>query len=84
MGAGAAHPALIPQAVAGSSHPKVPGVSTVRNLINALDDRAVLALTTTSAAVPIMRTYGLEDVPRGPADFAAGTRGKLAVRIHND
>jgi len=34
--------------------------------------------------VPIMRTYGLEDVPQGLADFAAGTRGKLAVRIHND
>jgi len=34
--------------------------------------------------VPIMRTYRLEDVPQGLADFAAGTRGKLAVRIHND
>ena len=34
--------------------------------------------------VSIMRTYGLEDVPQGLADFAAGTRGKLAVRIHND
>jgi len=34
--------------------------------------------------VPIMRTYGLEDVPRGLADFAAGTLGKLAVRIRND
>ena len=34
--------------------------------------------------VPIMRTYDLEDVPQGLADFAAGTRGKLAVRIHND
>jgi len=32
--------------------------------------------------VPIMRTYGLEDVPEGLADFAAGTLGKLAVQIH--
>jgi NADPH:quinone reductase-like Zn-dependent oxidoreductase len=31
--------------------------------------------------VPITRTYGLEDVPQGLADFAAGTLGKLAVRI---
>src|SRR5438067_13184044 len=34
--------------------------------------------------VPIMRTYRLEDVPQALADFAAGTRGTLAVRIHND
>jgi len=55
----AAHPALIPQAVAGSSHPKVRGVSTVRITINAFDDRAVLALTTTSAAPYV----ALTDVP---------------------
>ncbi len=33
--------------------------------------------------VPIMRTYGLEDVPQGLADFADGTLGKLAVQIHD-
>jgi NADPH:quinone reductase len=33
--------------------------------------------------VPIMRTYRLEDVPQGLADFAAGTLGKLAVQIHD-
>jgi NADPH2:quinone reductase len=33
--------------------------------------------------VPIRRTYGLDDVPRGLADFAAGTLGKLAVRIQD-
>jgi NADPH:quinone reductase len=33
--------------------------------------------------VPITRTYGLHDVPRGLADFAAGTLGKLAIRIHD-
>ena len=33
--------------------------------------------------VPIMRTYGLEDVPQGLADFAAGTLGKLTVQIHD-
>ncbi len=31
--------------------------------------------------VPVTRTYRLEDVPEGLADFAAGTLGKLAVRI---
>jgi NADPH:quinone reductase len=33
--------------------------------------------------VPITRTYDLDDVPRGLADFATGTLGKLAVRIEN-
>jgi NADPH:quinone reductase len=33
--------------------------------------------------VPVTRTYDLEDVPEGLADFAAGTLGKLAVRIHD-
>jgi NADPH:quinone reductase len=33
--------------------------------------------------VPVTRTYGLEDVPEGLADFATGTLGKLAVRIHD-
>lgn len=31
--------------------------------------------------VPIQRTYPLEEVPQAFADFAAGTRGKLAVSI---
>jgi NADPH:quinone reductase len=31
--------------------------------------------------VPIQRTYDLDDVPQGLADFAAGTVGKLAVRM---
>jgi NADPH:quinone reductase-like Zn-dependent oxidoreductase len=31
--------------------------------------------------VPIQRTYALADVPRALADFAAGTRGKLAVSV---
>jgi hypothetical protein len=30
-----------------------------------------------------MRTYELEDVPSGFADFAAGTLGKLAAHIHD-
>jgi NADPH:quinone reductase-like Zn-dependent oxidoreductase len=33
--------------------------------------------------VPIMRTYRFEDVPQGLAEFAAGTLGKLAVRIQD-
>ena len=33
--------------------------------------------------VPIMRTYRLDDVPQGLADFAAGTLGKLAVRVQD-
>jgi hypothetical protein len=39
--------------------PKVPGVSTVRITVHAFDDRAVLALTTTSAAPYV----ALIDVP---------------------
>ena len=39
--------------------PKVPGVSTVRITVHAFDDRAVLALTTTSAAPYVV----LNDVP---------------------
>jgi NADPH:quinone reductase-like Zn-dependent oxidoreductase len=33
--------------------------------------------------VPITRTYGLEDVPEGLAEFATATLGKLAVRIQD-
>jgi NADPH:quinone reductase-like Zn-dependent oxidoreductase len=32
-------------------------------------------------AVPVQRTYPLADVPRALADFAAGTRGKLAISV---
>lgn len=31
--------------------------------------------------VPVQRTYPLADVPRALADFTAGTRGKLAIRV---
>jgi NADPH2:quinone reductase len=31
--------------------------------------------------VPVQRTYPLADVPRALADFAAGTRGKLSIRV---
>ncbi len=31
--------------------------------------------------VPVQRTYVLADVPRALADFAAGTRGKLAITV---
>ena len=31
--------------------------------------------------VPIQQTYPLEEVPRALADFAAGTRGKLAISV---
>jgi hypothetical protein len=30
-------------------------------------------------AVPVQRTYPLADIPRALADFAADTRGKLAI-----
>jgi NADPH2:quinone reductase len=32
-------------------------------------------------AVPVQRTYALADVPQALADFAAGTRGKLAISV---
>ena len=44
-----------------------------------LADAAAAGIT----RVPVTRTYELEDVPQGLADFAAGTLGKLAVRIHD-
>jgi NADPH:quinone reductase-like Zn-dependent oxidoreductase len=31
--------------------------------------------------VPVQRTYALADVPVALADFAAGTRGKLAISV---
>ena len=31
--------------------------------------------------VPVQRTYALADVPRALVDFAAGTRGKLAISV---
>jgi len=31
--------------------------------------------------IPVQRTYPLADVPRALADFAAGTRGKLAISV---
>jgi hypothetical protein len=31
--------------------------------------------------VPVQRTYVLADVPRALADFAADTRGKLAISV---
>ena len=31
--------------------------------------------------VPVQRIYPLADVPRALADFTAGTRGKLAIRV---
>jgi hypothetical protein len=31
--------------------------------------------------VQVQRTYALADVPRALADFAAGTRGKLAISV---
>jgi NADPH2:quinone reductase len=31
--------------------------------------------------VPVQRTYALADVPQALADFAAGTRGKLAISV---
>ena len=34
-------------------------------------------------SVPVQRTYVLADVPRALADFAAGTRGKLASACHD-
>ncbi|MGH9266547.1 MAG: zinc-binding dehydrogenase [Acidimicrobiales bacterium] len=39
------------------------------------------AVAAGSIRVPITRTYRLDDVPQGLADFAAGGLGKLGVRI---
>jgi NADPH:quinone reductase len=52
-----------------------PGIGTLTKLADAAAAGII--------RVPVTRTYGLEDVPQGLADFAAGTLGKLTVQIHD-
>ena len=51
----------------------------VRATLAKLADAAAAAGST---RVPVTRAHHVEDVPQGLADFAAGSLGKLAVRIH--
>lgn len=44
-------------------------------------DRLAKAVAASNLRVPIQRTYLLADAPQAFNDFAAGTLGKLAVRI---
>jgi NADPH:quinone reductase-like Zn-dependent oxidoreductase len=44
-------------------------------------DRLAADVVVGQLTVPIRRTYPLADVPRALADFAAGTRGKLAISV---
>jgi len=52
----------------------------VRATLTKLADAAAAGTIRVST---ITRTYRLEEAPQGLADFAAGTLGKLAVRIEN-
>ena len=44
-------------------------------------DRLAADVVHGQLTVPVRRVYPLADVPRALADFAAGTRGKLAVSV---
>ena len=44
-------------------------------------DRLAADVVYGQLTVPVQRTYPLADVPRALADFAAGTRGKLAISV---
>ena len=44
-------------------------------------DRLAADVVYGQVTVPVQRTYALADVPRALADFAAGTRGKLAISV---
>jgi len=44
-------------------------------------DRLAADVVYGQLTVPVQRTYALVDVPRDLADFAAGTRGKLAISV---
>jgi NADPH:quinone reductase-like Zn-dependent oxidoreductase len=44
-------------------------------------DRLAADVVYGQLTVPVQRTYALADVPRALADFAAGTRGKLAISV---
>jgi NADPH:quinone reductase len=44
-------------------------------------DRLAADVVHGQLTVPVQRTYPLADVPRALADFAAGTRGKLAISV---
>jgi NADPH:quinone reductase len=47
----------------------------------ALLERLAAAVIAGDLTVPIQRTYSLAEVPQALADFAVGTRGKLAVTV---
>ena len=61
------------RAVQATAVMALPGTQTLERLAA---DVAAGKLT-----VPVQRTYPLQEVPQAFADFAAGTRGKLAVSI---
>jgi NADPH2:quinone reductase len=56
-------------------------VTVMANPVAATLAHVADAVAAGDVQVPIMRTYRLEDVPQGLADFAAGKLGKLGVLI---
>ena len=58
-------------------------ITIMANPVTATLTQVADAVAVGAIRAPIQRTYRLDDVPQGLADFAAGTVGKLAVRIQD-
>lgn len=70
---------MVPAAVHGGRTVQATTVTAApdRRTLERLADDVVRGQLT----VPVQRTYPPADVPRALADFAAGTRGKLAIGV---
>jgi NADPH:quinone reductase len=77
---------LLQPAAGGSADLGIAGAGIRASAVAASPDPAVLDSVADAVAagrirVPVQRAYGLAEVPRAFADFAAGTLGKLAIRV---
>jgi NADPH:quinone reductase len=71
---------------AGSPRDQLGGRAVQATTVTAVPDRRTLERLAADVVhgqltVPVQRTHQLADVPRALADFAAGTRGKLAISV---
>jgi len=70
----------------GSPPGRLGGRAVQATTVTAVPDRRTLErladdVVRGQLTVPVQRTYPLADVPRALTDFAAGTRGKLAIGV---